>query len=141
MNVQNNSTVQIAQSFFEAMESNNYNAWAANLAEDYVGDYPGLVGANRAMAQTFNSVFSIAFPDLRFEIKHTDIVGDRVIFEWSGVGTHTGPLATQSGQVIPPTGKPGKVNGVLISQVKDGKIVSEKTYWDQMELMKQLGLM
>ena len=141
MNTQNNSTVQIAQSFFEAMESNDFNAWAAKLAEDYVGDYPGLSGANRAMAQTFNSVFPVAFPDLKFEIKHTDTIGDKVIFEWSGGGTHTGPLATLSGQVIPPTGKRGKINGVLISQVKGGKIVSEKTYWDQMELMKQLGLM
>ncbi len=140
MNTNTSKQTQIAQTFFEAMQSNDYNQWSALLSDDYVGHYPGLAGANKAMAQTFNQVFSTAFPDLKFDIKNTFEAGNTVIFEWSGDGTHTGPLATPTGQVIPPTGKPGSVSGVLISEVKEGKITSERTFWDQLGLMKQLGL-
>lgn len=132
---------QIAQTFFEAMQTNDYNQWSALLSDNYVGNYPGLTGANKAMAQTFNSVFSVAFPDLKFNIKNIFEVGNTVVFEWSGGGTHTGPLATLTGQVIPPTNRKGMIDGVLVSEIKDSKIVSERTYWDQVALMKQLGLM
>jgi predicted ester cyclase len=66
--------------------------------------------------------------------------GDTVVYTWTGVGTHDGPLATPAGQV-PPTGRRGRIEGVLISTVKNGKIVREETYWNQIDLLAQLGLM
>ena len=68
---------QIAQTLFEAMQTNDDNQWSALLSDNYVGNYPGLTGANKAMAQTFNSVFSVAFPDLKFNIKNIFEVGNR----------------------------------------------------------------
>jgi hypothetical protein len=49
-------------------------------------------------------------------------------------------LATLIGQVIPPTNCKGAIDGVLVSEVKDGKIVSERTYCEQGALMKVIGL-
>jgi len=64
----------------------------------------------------------------------------RVIYTWTGTGTHDGPLATAKG-IIPPTGKKGSIDGVLIATIKEGKIVREETYWNVPDLLAQLGLM
>ena len=39
------------------------------------------------------------------------------------------------------TGRRGMVSGVFIVEVDDGRIVSEHSYWDQIALLTQLGLM
>jgi len=63
-----------------------------------------------------------------------------VIYTWTGKGTHDGPLATPTGP-IPPTGKKGSIDGVLIATIKNGKIVREETYWNIPDLLAQLGVM
>ena len=88
----------------------------------------------------FNEAFFPAFSDLHFDVQRTLVAGDSVIVEWRAGGTHDGPLTNAAGQTIPPTYRKGVIAGVLIADVKDGQIVRERTYWDQMELLGQLGL-
>lgn len=45
-----------------------------------------------------------------------------------------------AGQTIPLTYRKGAISGVLVADVTDGQITRERTYWDQMELLGQLGL-
>jgi predicted ester cyclase len=81
-----------------------------------------------------------AFPDVRHEIgRHFDS-GDTGVVEFKLVGTHNGPLATAQGEV-PPTGRPINVRMVRIERATGGKIVEGTIYFDQVELMSQLGLM
>ena len=75
-----------------------------------------------------------------FDILHTIANGDKVVYVWNTKGTQTGPLALPTG-VVPPTGKYAEVPGALVAILKEGKIVREKTYWNQVELLAQLGLM
>jgi predicted ester cyclase len=49
-------------------------------------------------------------------------------------GTHTGELLG-----IPPTGKKYVLPGVLISRIKNGKIVQDWEYRDDLGLLRQLG--
>ncbi len=44
------------------------------------------------------------------------------------------------GQSIPPTGKNVRVRGCDAATVEDGLVTSHRFYFDQMELLGQLGL-
>jgi len=55
-------------------------------------------------------------------------------------GTMKGPMKTAEGE-IPPTNKKFKVKFCTVAHWKDGKIVEENLFYDQIGLMKQIGLM
>ncbi len=42
------------------------------------------------------------------------------------------------GSVVDPTGKPVTLRGCVI--VEDGKVISQRAYYDNVEFMSQLGL-
>jgi ketosteroid isomerase-like protein len=53
-------------------------------------------------------------------------------------GTHTGPLATDDGDVEPP-GATVDLRFADVSRVRDREIVAYHTYYDQLGLLTQLG--
>ena len=66
--------------------------------------------------------------------------GDAFADEWTFVGTHTGPLPLPDGTELPPTGKRVEVRGMEFVRVRDGKIVVDNLYYDNMAVAVQLGL-
>jgi len=40
---------------------------------------------------------------------------------------------------VPPTGKPIKVELVIVIQFRDGKMAAERIYWDQAAVLRQIG--
>jgi predicted ester cyclase len=66
--------------------------------------------------------------------------GDAFADEWTFVGTHTGPFALPDGSRLPPTGKRVELRGMELVQVRDGKIVVDNLYYDNMAVAVQLGL-
>lgn len=83
--------------------------------------------------------FKRAMPDARAVIDHMHDAGDTVITEGRFLGTHTGPLATPDGDVEP-TGASVELPFVDVSRVEDGRVVSYHTYYDQLGLLTQLGV-
>jgi predicted ester cyclase len=138
MNTQDN--ISTAMTFIDSLNAHDMSAWAANVAPSFSADYPGASGLDQAGARAFNESFFPAFPNLHFTVKRTLTAGDSVIIEWRATATHDGPLTSPAGQTIPPTHRTGEVNGVLVADLKNGQIVRERTHWDQMELLGQLGL-
>ena len=69
-----------------------------------------------------------------------DYEGDHVLIHWTGSGTHAERLATVTGETIPPTRRSARVSGALLTEVRDGKIVRQWGYWDQLSLLAQLGI-
>jgi predicted ester cyclase len=57
------------------------------------------------------------------------------------VGTHTGPLVLPDGTELPPTGKRVEVKGMELVRVRDGKIVVDNLYYDNLAVAAQLGLL
>jgi ketosteroid isomerase-like protein len=53
----------------------------------------------------------------------------------------TAPLPTPTGEAIPATGKPVRVRACDIVTVQNGVITSLRFYFDQMEVLGQLGLL
>jgi steroid delta-isomerase-like uncharacterized protein len=82
-----------------------------------------------------------AFSDVSLETSLVIEQGDTVVAEWAYRATHTGPLALADGSVIPATGKSEDLPCVTISEIRDGKFVAMREYFDLMTAMSQLGLL
>ncbi len=81
------------------------------------------------------AAYRIAFPDLNVRIDDLVNGGDKVVITVTLTGTHEGDLMG-----IPPTGKPVKINGMILSHFKDGKIVEEWEILDMLAMFQQLGV-
>jgi predicted ester cyclase len=88
----------------------------------------------------YAQVFTNAFPDAHIELKSTLEEGNTIVAESNFVGTHTGPLASPQGEV-PPTGKSISLAVSDYFEVRDGMVIGHRVYFNQMEMMAQLGLL
>jgi steroid delta-isomerase-like uncharacterized protein len=77
-----------------------------------------------------------AFPDLRMKVDKMLVDGEFVTVLWSGGGTNTG-----EGNGLPATGKRLKGRGITIWRISGGKIREEWSEFDQLSILRQLGLM
>jgi steroid delta-isomerase-like uncharacterized protein len=77
-----------------------------------------------------------AFPDLHFTIEDQIVAGDKVSTRWTAEGTNTAPLGE-----VPPTGRRVRVDGLILDRVENGRVVERWEQWDQMAMMRQLGLL
>jgi steroid delta-isomerase-like uncharacterized protein len=87
----------------------------------------------------YNTMWANAFPDGKITIDRVIPAGDLVVVEYTGQGTHTGPMVTSQG-TIPATGRSAKLHFCDVYEVKDGKVQKQTTYGDSGALMVQLGL-
>ena len=60
--------------------------------------------------------------------------------EWSARGTHDGPLTRPDGGHQAPTGRTFVHTGVGIVELRDGKIIRYRDYFDRQTMADQLGL-
>ena len=86
----------------------------------------------------FMEGWSDAFPDGRAEDTNVYVGEDFAVTEFVGRGTHTGTLRTPAGE-IPPTEHSVEWPLCEVYQIRDGKIVRGRTYFDAATLMDQLG--
>jgi steroid delta-isomerase-like uncharacterized protein len=77
-----------------------------------------------------------AFPDLHFTIEDQIASGDKVATRWTAEGTHMAALGE-----VPPTGRRIHVDGLILDRVENGRVVERWEQWDQMAMMRQLGLL
>lgn len=110
-------------------------------APDATAETPdeGTLRGNDAIASWFGG-FATAFPDASFESAGKHESGDDAIDEGYVIGTNTGPLAMPDGASIPATGRSIRVRGCDVATVKNGVITSHRFYFDQMDMLTQLGL-
>jgi steroid delta-isomerase-like uncharacterized protein len=80
-------------------------------------------------------MYATAFPDLTLTIDHQTSCGDVSVVEFTARGTH---LADLDG--LPATGKSVEVPVCNIIEVKDGKILREREYFNALAMMQQLGV-
>ena len=84
--------------------------------------------------------FKAAFPDSNMVVEHAVDGGDEVFVEGRYLGTHTGPMESPQG-TIPATGNKIELRFADYFRVSGGLITDHRTYWDQAQMMTQLGLM
>jgi len=76
-----------------------------------------------------------AFPDQRNELIALHHADDAVIVEFDLLGTHLGEL-----RGIPPTGREFRCRVTAFFMFEGDRIVCERVYFDQLTIMRQLGL-
>jgi steroid delta-isomerase-like uncharacterized protein len=83
----------------------------------------------------FVQKWTAAFPDMRSETHSVVAEGDMVALYGTFVGTHQGPMGD-----IPATGKTMDSKTFAFFRLEEGKIVEMWVTWDNMAILKQLGL-
>ncbi|MEU7689263.1 ester cyclase [Microbispora hainanensis] len=80
------------------------------------------------------------FPDLRLLLWGRVGHGDALATELLATGTHRGPYLIADGQVLEPTGRFTSLRVSWFWHIANDLIVSQRYYYDQLELYTQLGL-
>jgi steroid delta-isomerase-like uncharacterized protein len=104
------------------------------FADNFVDDSPG-GGKGRDFVKSAVTDFRSAFPDLHFDVEAVFAADDKVVVRYLATGTQTGPF----GQFLA-SGRPVRVRGITIFQVANGKVKTEWTEYDQVGLMRQIGM-
>jgi len=113
----------------------------ALYAENAVFEAPGDVRVEGPDACTeYVMVWQRAFPDAGLTVHHEVVAGDTAVHEFTFEGTHTDTLVGPAGE-IPATNRHLVGRGVEVIRVADGKIVAFNLYFDQVQVLTQLGLM
>jgi steroid delta-isomerase-like uncharacterized protein len=120
----------------EAVNRGNLAVVDTLVGPNYVYHGPG--GLELRGPEGFKQLITLyrtAFPDLRMTIDDIIAEGDRVVLRWTGHGTHRGDLTG-----IAPTGRTVTISGIIVSQLFGGKIVEDFESFDEVALLRQLGV-
>ncbi|MCI0447747.1 ester cyclase [bacterium] len=101
------------------------------VADDYVSDgQNGVTG----FASNIESLRK-GFPDIKFTLEDLIAEGDRVTARWQWKGTHDGTF-----RGIPATHKQVTNDGIVIYQLRDGKIIHSWLQTDRLGALQQIGV-
>ena len=56
-------------------------------------------------------------------------------------GRMVGPMKAPGGRIVPPTGRTFELEICTVARWKDGQIVEEKLFFDQLGLLRQIGVL
>lgn len=130
----------VVESMVGAWNEHNRERWATGFADSAELKAPGGVsGSGPEMGGQFYDIWTDGFPDNQVGQSLISEDGDNGFLEAVFKGTHTGPLNAPSG-TIPATGKAVEIPFVVTTKVGGGKVASFHLYFDQAELMTQLGM-
>jgi len=126
--------------FVAAFNAHDEKALAALHADDIKFNAPGdFKATNGKDATAYATTWLKAFPDGKMKVRSEITSGPWVVQEVQMEGTHTAPLDTPTGPIAP-TYKKVLGYGVQLLRVENGKIAEARIYFDQLDQMKQLGL-
>src|SRR6266487_3066425 len=135
------SAKELIERGLEAWRERDADAFSALYAEDAVFIGPGGMELHGPEgARQFMGIWTEAVPDNEITIDHEYTCGDSVVVqEGTFSGTHTGNLVSPDGEVIPPTGRSLKAKYADVFELDGELIKSERIYYDQVEMLTQLG--
>ena len=133
------TVIELARRHDDAFNSQDADARMAIEAPDVEMILPGgmtLSGHEQVMQVV--GAFWEALPDGKITTADQFEAGDVVVAEGTLTGTHSGTFRTPQGE-IPPTGNPVTLRYASVKRFRDGRLVSEHLYFDQLEFLQQLG--
>jgi ketosteroid isomerase-like protein len=134
-------TKRVIERSLEAWNAHDKAGWTGVISDDcdLVGP-GGLSGSGRELRDLFYSMWQDAFPDNRITPVAILEDGENGVLEAIFEGTQTSALKAPGG-AIPPTHKRIKTHFVVVEKVSGGRVQSFHLYFDQVELLTQLGVM
>jgi len=132
---------QVGADFVAAFNDHDESRIRELNAENAVFEAPGDVHVEGREATTqYAMAWLNAFPDARLNVKNEFASGDWVVQEFTFEGTHDGTLSGPAGE-IPATHRRLNGRGVQIFRVEGDAVVDTRLYFDQVQVLTQLGLM
>lgn len=131
----------IAAQFVEAFNAHDEEKMLQLTAENVVFEAPGDVHLEgREPTTQYSMAWLNAFPDASLTIHNEIVAGEWVVQEFTFQGTHTATLSGPTGD-IPATHRELTGRGVEVIKIEDGLVTETRLYFDQVQVMTQLGLM
>jgi steroid delta-isomerase-like uncharacterized protein len=132
---------KIVQQFYDSFGDGDLDRATAVFADEVRMTDPelGTVEGLRALRDYLDGLKG-PLPDAGAIVERMFEAGDTVIVEGRFTGTNTGPLSGPEGE-LPPSGRKVDLAFADFSRLSDGRIVEYRTYYDQVGLLTQLGLM
>jgi steroid delta-isomerase-like uncharacterized protein len=131
---------ELLERYVELYNAGDLDAVMDLYAEDAVQIMPEGTFEGRSAIRERLARDLVACPDIAWSVLSFVEQGDAFADEWSFVATHTGPFQLPDGSELPPTDRRIKLRGMELVEVRDGKIVVDNLYYDNMAVMTQLGL-
>lgn len=132
---------RVAADFMDAFNAHDEERIRQLNAENAVFEAPGDIRLEgRDAATEYAMAWLRAFPDARTTIENEIVSGDWVAQEFTFEGTHEATLAGPGGE-IPATHRHLKGRGVQVFRVEGDKVADTRLYFDQVQILTQLGLM
>ncbi|MGA8208829.1 MAG: ester cyclase [Nocardioidaceae bacterium] len=133
--------IDFIRSLYDAWNARDFDVEAEAMAPDgrilVVGTGSAFIGPDGS--RQYSTSWAEGFPDGRVTVDNIFGDQDRVVVELTGRGTHTGTLETSMG-AIPATGRSMTLQLCDVVELRDGKIVEQRTYFDSASMMAQLGV-
>ena len=135
------SAQEVAAKWLDAFNAHDEARIRELSGENAVVEAPGDVRVEgREPSTQYAMAWLNAFPDARITVNNELVADDWVVQEFTFEGTHEGTLASPSGE-IPATGRTLRGRGVQILRVEGDAVTETRLYYDQVQVMTQLGLM
>ncbi len=132
---------EVGARFIEAFNAHDEARIRELNAENAVFEAPGDVHVEGGDAATAYAMEWInAFSDARITVHNEIVAGDWVVQEFTFEGTHTAPMQSPMGEIAP-TNRSLTGRAVQIFKVDGDTVVETRLYFDQVQVMTQLGLM
>jgi transcriptional regulator with XRE-family HTH domain len=135
------SPKRVIQAGIDAWNRHDQQAWAAQFSDDVELIAAGLGDTERGMPRVhrFFETWQYAFDDLRVNVVSLTAEGPHVAVEGIFIGRHTRTLRVYP-RDIPPTGQSVNSPFSIANTVERGKCTRAVVYYDQLDLMNQLGV-
>jgi steroid delta-isomerase-like uncharacterized protein len=132
---------RIAEEFVDAFNAHDESRMHGLEHVDVTLEAPGDVKLTGADATTeYAMTWLRAFPDARMTIRNSILSEGWAVQEFTFEGTHDDTLVGPGGE-IPATHKQISGRGVQILKVEGDKIADVRLYFDQVDVLTQLGVM
>ncbi|SDI18146.1 Predicted ester cyclase [Sinosporangium album] len=130
---------EVRDRYFAAFNAHDMDALLSTISPACVATSPEGAAEGHDELASYIGQFWEAFPNMRALTWESFDVGDVTVDEMTFAGTHKGPYAGPNGQVIAATGRTVQLRACYICTIENGSIVSMRFYFDQLEVLAQLG--
>jgi steroid delta-isomerase-like uncharacterized protein len=131
--------LEVARQYDEAFDAQDPEGRRALVAPDMEAVLPGgmtLRGPDQI--HEVEKAFWEALPDGKIDVENWFSAGDTVVVEGTLTGTHRGTFRAPSAEVRA-SGNQVNLRFASVKQIREGKLVSERLYFDQLEFLQQIG--
>lgn len=135
---------ELMQTLDDAWNSQDWDTFEARHAEKTVVNWPGqaepTVGVHdhRQESVEFCKIFDNRLDNRPYKVLLADGDWTCSVARWTG--TMIGPMTAPDGTTIEPTHKSFELDFCTVARWENGQIVEENLFYDQVGLMRQIGV-